>query len=168
MVTLGIACGSETTSGSSDDASVAGAGGTSGFSGTGGAGGSQGGNAQGGMGGTGPTVACTDDGGMGLARAARHCMMDSDCQIAIGQSCCGADDALGIATVEAMAYATCVPKVGPNACQGLGCAKFLGYRVDTGEMTMFEAMGKPIDQVAVHCKDQICTTSVIARDAATD
>ena len=44
----------------------------------------------------------------------------------------------------------------------------LGYRVDTGEMTDFQAMGQPIDQVAVHCKNEVCTTSVVARDAASD
>jgi hypothetical protein len=167
MVALGIGCGAETTS---TDMTSAGVGGASGSTGSGGSGGGQGGT--GGMAGAttdaGPSVACTDDGGMGLARAARHCAMDSDCQIAIAQSCCGADGALGIAKAEATAYASCVPTLGPNACQGLGCAKFLGYRVDTGEMTDFQAMGQPIDQVAVHCKNEVCTTSVVARDAASD
>src|SRR5689334_12399220 len=109
---LGVACGSETTSdGGSPDASSTGSGGQGGATGSGGSAGSgQGGNpltdgavGTGGATPDGPMVACYDDGGKGLAAAARHCAMDSDCQVGIAQTCCGADNALGIAKAQAQA-----------------------------------------------------------------
>jgi hypothetical protein len=117
-----------------------------------------------GSGSTGPV--CYDDSGMGLARAARSCSADSDCQVSIGHTCCGADDAYGVAKSQAQAYANCFG--GGGNCGGLGCAKFIGFRVDTGETTDFQGGSDPMSQVAVHCKDAICTTSVIAADGGTD
>jgi hypothetical protein len=191
-VILATACGGSTDDSSSTvDASVSGSGGQSGSAGGNGSGGNgqsgsgqagtnEGGNAQGGNGqgggssggagmkaDSGPTVACRDDGGKGLASAARQCAMDSDCQIVIDPTCCGADDAYGVAKTQVAAYASCVG-LPPGACQGLGCAKFLGYFVDTGQMTSFVSGGNPMSQVAVHCTDKRCTTSVIPLDAGTD
>jgi hypothetical protein len=112
---------------------------------------------------SGPT--CRDDGGIGLAGAARQCTSDDDCQIVIGPTCCGADSAFGVAKSQAQAYASCVG-LPPNACQGLGCAKFQGYFTDTGQMTVWEGpMSNPISQIAVHCQNQRCTSSVIPGDA---
>jgi len=178
LVILATACGGSTSNDAAPtvDASASGSGGQSGSAGGGGSGGdSQGGSGQGGgtSGGagvkadSGPTVACRDDGGRGLASAARQCGMDSDCEIVIDPTCCGADDAYGVAKTQVAAYASCVG-LPPGACQGLGCAKFLGYLVDTGEMTTFVAGVNPKSQVAVHCTNQRCTTSVIPLDAGKD
>src|SRR5262249_1536156 len=134
--TVASSCGSSTSDGTSADGSTSG------------------------TGGSGPSIACYDDGGKGLTSAARGCVTDTDCQAGVGRTCCGADNAFGIAKAQAQAYATCLG--GGGNCGGLGCAKFLGYRVDTGEMTEFQgANGDALAQVAVHCKDQLCTTSVI-------
>jgi hypothetical protein len=168
------------------DASASGSGGQSGSGGGNGSGGNgqggtnEGGNAQGGSGqagGTsggagvkadsGPTVACRDDGGRGLVAAARQCNMDSECQVAYDPTCCGPDVAFGISKTQVAAYASCVG-LPPGACQGLGCAKFLGYSVDTGAMTSFVTGGNPMSQVAVHCTNQLCTTSIIPPDAGKD
>lgn len=117
---------------------------------------------------SGSSVACRDDGGTGLASAARHCAVDGDCQIVVGQNCCGADSAFGVAKAQAQAYASCVG-LPPNACQGLGCAKFIGYRADTGEMTVWDGpMANPMSQLAVSCRNELCTTSVIPLDAGSD
>jgi hypothetical protein len=176
---LGIACGSTATNDGvpSADAASSGSGGQGGSSGGNGSGGTgPGGNAEtGGTSGSagattdaGPTVACRDDGGMGLASAARHCAADTDCQVVVGPTCCGADSAYGVAKAQAQAYASCV-YLAPNACQGLGCAKFIGYRADDGEMTAFDGpMSNALGQVAVHCKNELCTSSVIPRDAGRD
>ena len=86
------------------------------------------------------------------------------CQRHINSSaatCCGADDAFGVAKSQVQAFAACVG-LPPNACQGLGCAKFQGYRTDTGEMTSWEGpMSDPMSQIAVHCESALCTSSVI-------
>jgi hypothetical protein len=177
---LGLACGSEATNDSVSlaDAASSGSGGQGGSSGGNGSGGNgPGGSTQaGGASGSGgeatdakgPSIACRDDGGMGLASAARHCAADADCQIVIGPTCCGADSAFGVAKAQVQAYASCVG-LPPGACQGLGCAKFLGYLVDTGEMTVFDGqMSNAMSQVAVHCKSELCTTSIIPLDAGRD
>jgi hypothetical protein len=112
------------------------------------------------------SIACRDDGGIGLARAARQCTSDADCQVVIGPTCCGADSAFGIAKSQVQAYASCVG-LSPNACQGLGCAKSQGYITDTGEMTVWEGAGSnPMSQIAVHCEADRCTSSVIPNDAS--
>jgi hypothetical protein len=117
-------------------------------------------------------VACTDDAGSALPAAARRCIHDSDCTIAVAQRCCGLDQAIGEATSQSGTYAACLA-LPPGACQGLGCAKMLGYSTDTGKTTPVEvSSGNPLDWVTVHCLDQICTTDVLAtqdggRDAQT-
>jgi hypothetical protein len=156
--------------------------------GSGGAGGSGGGQGTGGSqsGGTsgtggsetdsstsedskGPPVDCRDDGGSRLATAARKCANDSDCQLVVSATCCGADNAFGVAKTQAEAYATCFG-LPPGACQGLGCAKFQGYAVDTGDLTRWDGdTTNPLMQVALHCANDLCTTSVIPpQDAPTD
>jgi hypothetical protein len=129
---------------------------------TGGSAGATGGSA--GIGGS-SGVACTDDGGATLARAGRVCVADTDCRIGIGTQCCGADYAYGLAKAQAATYGACFA-LPANACQGLGCAKFLGYRTDTGAMTTWIAGGgNAIDHVRVRCTASLCTTDVAPADA---
>ena len=117
-------------------------------------------------------VACTDDAGSALPAAARRCSQDSDCTIAIAQRCCGPDQAIGETASQSVTYAACLA-LPPGACQGLGCAKFLGYSTDTGKTTpVGNSSDNPLDWVTVHCLNQICTTDVLAaqdggRDAQT-
>ena len=137
-----------------------------GASATGGATGLGGGSATGGAAGVG--VACSDDAGLSPPAAARRCAHDSDCTIQIAPTCCGADRALGVATAEAAAYAACFA-LPPGACSGLGCAKYLGYTTDTGQMTPYEGTAtNPIDSVFVRCLGNQCTTDVIPTDGAVD
>lgn len=122
--------------------------------GPGGSAGSDGGGRDGG-------VACSDDGGAGLATAARRCVQDSDCTIAIAARCCGADQAIGEATSQANAYGVCLA-LPADACRGLGCAKLIGYTTDTGKMTsVSNPSDDPLGQVTVHCSNHICTTDLI-------
>jgi hypothetical protein len=106
-------------------------------------------------------IACTDDGGVGLAAVARQCTQDSDCTILTSATCCGADSARGIAKAQANAYAGCFA-LPSGACSGLGCAKYLGYLTDTGKTTPFQGTGtQPIDLVSVGCLGHLCTTDVV-------
>jgi hypothetical protein len=142
---------------------------------TGGAPGSGGTSASGGMLGAGGTwadgstaLSCADDGGLGLPPAARRCGQDADCTIAIAARCCGPDLALGLAKSESSTYAGCLAPP-PGGCQGLGCAKYLGYLTDTGRATpVVGASENPIDFVSVHCLSQLCTADVVERDAGAD
>jgi len=160
-----------------------GSGGNSGTSGTVGSGGNPGTGGivgSGGSPGTGgvasdaslPT-ACGDGGSTisaaGLPIAARACTRDSDCTIAIAARCCGADQALGEAKAESSAYASCLV-LPAGACNGLGCAKFLGYTTDTGRTTPTDSSSpQPIDLVSVQCINQLCTTDVVStQDAGRD
>jgi hypothetical protein len=107
-------------------------------------------------------VACTDDAGSSLPAIARGCAQDEDCTIAIAARCCGADRAVGVAKAQASAYAPCLA-LPPGACQGLGCAKFLGYTTDTGATTPAGSAGESLlDVVTVRCSNQACTTDVVA------
>src|SRR5262249_26343296 len=138
--------------GAADGAAGSGGGGAGagGHSGTGGNAGSAGNAGTGGAGGMpndaattdrmGPDVVCWNDAGTGLVGNARSCTNDSDCKIVPDPTCCGADMAYGVAKAQAATYASCFG-LPPGACQGLGCAKFVGYRTDTGEMTRFEGSG---------------------------
>ena len=97
-----------------------------------------------------------------MPAAARRCTQDSDCTIAVAPRCCGADQAIGEAKSQSGTYATCLA-LPPGACQGLGCAKFLGYSTDTGKTTpVGGSSDNPLDWVTVHCLNQICTTDVLA------
>jgi hypothetical protein len=117
----------------------------------------------------GPDIACRDDGGSRLASAARICQLDSDCAITVRVTCCGSDNAFGIAKSAIEAYANCYA-LAPGACQGLGCAKFSGYATDNGELT--QRVGAPtnsLSEVAVHCTQHLCTTTLaVAKDAGND
>jgi hypothetical protein len=155
------------TLGTGGSAAKGGASGTGGILGAGGGPGTGGAIADAG-------VACTNDAGSALPAAARRCTQDSDCTIAVAPRCCGADQAIGEAKSQSGTYATCLA-LPPGACQGLGCAKFLGYSTDTGKTTpVGGSSDNPLDWVTVHCLNQICTTDVLAdqdggRDApATD
>jgi hypothetical protein len=164
----GLACGSK--SGLKDGGQQPATGGNGGVTAAGGAPGSGGANASGGVPGAGGAlvdgsmgVPCADDGGLGLPPAARRCTRDSDCTIAIASRCCGPDLALGLAKSESSAYAGCLaPPTG--GCQGLGCAKYLGYLTDTGRTTPVVGTS----EISVHCSSQLCTTDVVERDAAAD
>ncbi len=114
-------------------------------------------------------IACTDDGGVGLAAVARQCTQDSDCTILTLATCCGADSARGIAKAQANAYAGCFA-LPSGACSGLGCAKYLGYLTDTGKTTPFEGTAtQPIDLVSVGCLGHLCMTDVVVpADAGQD
>jgi hypothetical protein len=106
-------------------------------------------------------VACSDDGGVGFAAVARQCTQDSDCTILTAATCCGADNARGIAKTQASAYAGCFA-LPPGACSGLGCAEYLGYLTDTGKTTPFLGTDtQPIDLVSVRCVGHLCTTDVV-------
>jgi hypothetical protein len=148
------------------DGSAAGAGGsqTDAVTGTGGATGTGGvaGDARVGL-------ACTDDAGLGFAAVARQCTEDSDCAIHVAATCCGADRALGIATAQASTYSACFA-LPSGACSGLGCAKSLGYRTDTGKTTPLPGKDtQPIDLVSVQCVAHLCTTDVLTQaDAGQD
>ena len=143
------------TLGTGGSAAKGGASGTGGILGAGGGPGTGGAVADAG-------VACTDDAGAGLPAAARRCTQDSDCTIAVAPRCCGADQAIGEAKSQSGTYATCLA-LPPGACQGLGCAKFLGYSTDTGKTTpVGGSSDNPLDWVTVHCLNQICTTDVLA------
>jgi len=110
---------------------------------------------------TGPQVVCSDDGGVGLPATARPCAQDSDCTVVIAAKCCGADLALGVAKAQTSAVASCLA-LPPGACSGLGCAKFIGYTTDTGQMTPAGGLSaQPIDLVSLHCLNQLCTTDVV-------
>jgi hypothetical protein len=159
------ACGKTSQgAGKRADGSFAGAGGSEGDAamGTGGATGT-----GGGTGGAG--VACSDAAGLGFAAVARQCTQDSDCTIHVKQECCGADRALGIATAQASTYSACFA-LAPGACNGLGCAKFIGYQTDTGKTTPFLGTDiQPIDLVSVQCVASLCTTDVLTpADAGQD
>jgi hypothetical protein len=162
----GSSAGSSGRGGSDAGQGSGGASGTGGATGTGGAAGAP---VTGDAEATGDAPTCWEDGGFGLAHAARACQMDTDCEIATSATCCGADRAYGIARDVAAAYATCFG-LPPNACAGLGCAKFLGYAADTGDTTQGEGLhGDPLAQIAVHCENQLCTSSVIPpSDAGSD
>ena len=140
--------------------------GTGGKVGSGGSPGTGGVASDGGLG-----VSCSNDGGLGLPAAGRQCAQDSDCTIATAARCCGADLALGEAKAQASIYASCLA-LPAGACQGLGCAKFLGYTTDTGRTTpVGNSSSQPIDFVSVSCLNQLCTTDVVdtgdgGRDAA--
>jgi hypothetical protein len=146
------------------DGSAAGAGGlqTDAAAGTGGA------TGTGGVAGD-AGVACSDDAGLGFAAVARQCTQDSDCTIHVAATCCGADRALGIATVQASTYSACFA-LPSGACSGLGCAKYLGYQTDTGKTTHFSGADiQPIDLVSVQCVAHLCTTDVLTQaDAGQD
>jgi hypothetical protein len=151
-----LACGGSTDVGSQGGAAGS-AGATGGSAGATGAGGSAGISGDSG-------VACTDDGGSTLAQAGRVCAVDSDCQIGVARACCGADYAFGLAKAQAATYGACFAVSCPP---GLGCAKYLGYRTDTGATTTWSAVGgDAIGQVRVLCKANLCTTDVVAADAA--
>ena len=142
------ACKTSQSAGNPADGSSGGAGdvGTDAGTGTGGAMGTGGVTGDAGMG-----VACSDDGGVSFSAAARQCTQDSDCTIHLAAKCCGADEALGIAKAQADAYAACFA-LPPGACNGLGCAKYLGYLTDTGKTTPFDGTAtQPIDLVSVRC-----------------
>jgi hypothetical protein len=142
------------------DAGESAAGGTAGLGGRSGTGGSGGDSGVG--------VACSDDAGLSPPAAARECTHASDCTIQIAPTCCGADRALGVATAAAAAYAACFG-LPPGACNGLGCAKYLGYSTDTGQITPDEGTAtNPIDSVSVRCLDSQCTTDVIPTDGGQD
>jgi hypothetical protein len=77
--------------------------------------------------------------------------MDSECAIIVAPHCCGAAGALGILKSEQMAFASCFA-LPPNACQGLGCATYLGYMTDTGKTTPYDpAVKNQLDLVTVRC-----------------
>jgi len=140
------------------DGSLGGAGGsqTDAVTGTGGATGTGGGTGDAGVG-----LACSDDAGLGFAAVERQCTQDSDCTIHVEQECCGADRALGIATAQASTYSACFA-LPPGACNGLGCAKSIGYQTDTGKTTPFLGTDiQPIDLVSVQCVAHLCTTDVL-------
>jgi hypothetical protein len=189
ICSLLFACGgSETASGAEGDASVSptggdggsvsGTGGTSASGGAGGTGGSEGlgGDRPAGTGGAagstttdaaGDKSFCWDDGGR-LVTTARACQEDGDCAILFAPSCCGADSAVGVVKSEQTAFASCFG-LPPNACQGLGCAKFVGYVTDTGKMTPYDAtVQNPRDLVTVHCVAKLCTTDVVSLDGGHD
>lgn len=153
------ACGKTSQSGGKlADGSSGGTGGvgTDAGTGTGGAKGTGGVTGDAGMG-----VACSADGGVSFAAIARQCTQDSDCTIHIAAKCCGADEALGIAKAQVDAYAACFA-LPPGACNGLGCAKYLGYLTDTGKTTPFLGTATPpIDLVSVRCVGHLCTTDVV-------
>ncbi len=177
----GGAAGATQTAGSGGNLGTGGVVGSGGHPGTGGglggggspgAGGSVGSGGSPGTGGVSPDagsqVACTDDGGAGLPAVARRCTQDSDCTIVIAAKCCGADQALGEAKSQSSTYASCLA-LPPGACMGLGCAKFIGYSTDTGRTTPAGSTTSPIDFVAVHCRNQLCTTDVVdVQDAGRD
>jgi hypothetical protein len=105
-------------------------------------------------------ITCGGDGGFGLAAVARQCTQNSDCTIHIAPTCCGADEALGIAKAEADAYSGCFV-LPPGACSGLGCSKNSGYMTDTGKTTPWLGTAtQPIDLVSVTCIGHLCTTDV--------
>jgi len=113
-------------------------------------------------------IACTDDGGQRLASAARSCQTDNDCQITARTTCCGPDNAFGIASSQVSAYAGCFA-LPAGGCGPLGCAKYLGYATDDGELTRVEGVGaNPLGQVRVHCVNHLCTTSVAPAVDASD
>ena len=93
-------------------------------------------------------VACSDDGGVGFAAVARQCTQDSDCTILTAATCCGADNARGIAKTQASAYAGCFA-LPPGVCSGLGCAEYLGYLTDTGKTTPLPGNGHAADRFRV-------------------
>jgi hypothetical protein len=138
-----------------------------GMPGTGGSGGSPG--TDGGNPDANPQVLCGDGSGAGLPAAARQCAQDGDCTIAITPTCCGADQALGEAKSQSSAYAKCIA-LPSGACNGLGCAKFLGYITDTGRTRPVRSTSsQPIDFVSVRCLNQLCTTDVMdIQDAGQD
>lgn len=148
------------------DGSLGGVGGsqTDAVTGTGGATGTGGGTGDAGVG-----LACSDDAGLGFAAVARQCTQDADCTIHVAATCCGADRALGIATAQASTYSACFA-LAPGACNGLGCAKFIGYQTDTGKTTPFLGTDtQPIDLVSVQCVAHLCTTDVLTpADAGQD
>ena len=107
-------------------------------------------------------VACSDDAGLGLAAVARQCAQDSDCTMQIAAKCCGPDLALGIATDQESAYSECFV-LPSGACNGLGCAKYVGFQTDTGKITPFLGpAAEPLDSVSVHCVAHLCTTDVLS------
>jgi hypothetical protein len=172
-----LACGKATQHAADGSSGGAGAVGTDASAGTGGLTGTGGGTGTGtggaGTGGTagdaGTGVACSDDGGLGFSAAARQCTQDSDCAIHIAATCCGADRALGIAKAQANAYAGCFA-LPPGACNGRGCAKFIGYVTDTLKTTPFQGTStQPLDLVSVQCVAHLCTTDVLTpADAGQD
>lgn len=158
----GVAAGGSSTSG--------------GASGTGGHEGVFGGNAGDRPSGTGgaamidasvDTSFCWGDAGR-LVTSARACTQDTECAITVAPRCCGADGAVGILKSDQMAFASCFA-LPPNACQGLGCAKFIGYMTDTGKTTEYDRTVKnQLDLVTVHCIAKVCTTDVVVLDAGRD
>jgi hypothetical protein len=148
------------------DGSLGGAGGSQAdaVTGTGGATGTGGGTGDAGVG-----LACSDDAGLGLAAVARQCTQDSDCTIHVATTCCGPDLALGMATDQESAYSGCFA-LPSGACNGLGCAKYVGLQTDTGKITPFLGPGtQPLDSVSVHCVAHSCTTDVLTpADAGQD
>ena len=166
----GSAAGSETGGGGVE---AGGSSASGGASGTGGREGGYAGDRPSGAGGTAMSDAsvdasfCWGDGGR-LVASARACDHDGDCAIIVAPHCCGADGAVGILKSEQMAFASCFA-VPPNACQGLGCASYVGYMTDTGKTTEYDGTLKnQLDLVTVHCIAKVCTTNVVAPDAGRD
>jgi hypothetical protein len=163
----GVKPGTGGAAGASQTSSTGGSGGnlgTGGGVGSGGSPGTGGGNPD-----ASPQVLCGNGSGAGLPATARQCAQDGDCTIAIAPTCCGADHALGEAKSQSSAYAKCIA-LPPGACNGLGCAKFLGYTTDTGRTTpVGSTSSQPIDFVSVRCLNQLCTTDVVdVQDAGQD
>ena len=182
LCVFGSACGgSETSASAQGGVGGSEAGGSSasgGSSGTGGHQGVFGGNAgdqPSGSGGSALTDAsasydasfCWEDGGR-LVTSARACEQDSDCAIIVASHCCGANGAIGILKSEQMAFASCFA-LPPNACQGLGCASYIGYMTDTGKTTEYDPTVKnQLDLVTVQCIAKVCTTDVVVPDGGRD
>ena len=103
-------------------------------------------------------LACREDGGSGLPRAARSCSQDADCTMLIQSDCCLPGAAYGVAKAQSANYISCIEQVD---CGGGPCGHGPSFVTDTGRITPEIPGGSnPIDWVAVHCVSQLCTTDI--------
>jgi hypothetical protein len=97
-------------------------------------------------------------------RQAKLCYAsDSECTVLIVSSCCGADEAIGLGKISPQ-YAACYPQPGPNACMGLGCAKFPGTRTEDGQVSSAPAVARCV----VAAGGGQCMTTHAALDSGVD